>query len=56
MKFLPLVWGGIWRKPGRAFLILAQVVIDPCAQPERVRIGQFVIEGQPGPHGTVRIE
>lgn len=27
MKFLPLVWGGIWRKPGRSFLILAQVII-----------------------------
>lgn len=27
VKFLPLVWAGIWRKPGRAFLILAQVFI-----------------------------
>ena len=27
MKFLPLVWAGIWRKRGRTILILAQVVI-----------------------------
>jgi len=27
MKFLPLVWAGIRRKPGRSFLILAQVII-----------------------------
>ncbi len=27
MKFIPLVWAGIWRKRGRSILILAQVVI-----------------------------
>jgi putative ABC transport system permease protein len=27
MKFLPLVWFGIWRKPARTFLTLLQVVI-----------------------------
>ncbi len=27
MKYLPLVWAGIWRKRGRTILILAQVVI-----------------------------
>jgi putative ABC transport system permease protein len=27
VKFLPLVWAGIWRKRGRTLLILAQVVI-----------------------------
>ena len=27
VKFLPLVWAGIWRKRGRTILILAQVVI-----------------------------
>ena len=26
MKFLPLVWAGIWRKKGRAFLTLASIV------------------------------
>jgi hypothetical protein len=26
VKFLPLVWAGIWRKRGRTILILAQVV------------------------------
>ncbi len=27
MKFIPLVWAGIWRKRSRAILILAQVII-----------------------------
>jgi putative ABC transport system permease protein len=27
MKFLPLIWSGIWRKPGRAVLIFLQVCI-----------------------------
>jgi putative ABC transport system permease protein len=27
MKFLPLVWSGIWRKPGRTFLIFLQVSV-----------------------------
>ena len=27
MKYLPLIWSGIWRKPGRAILILLQVLI-----------------------------
>jgi putative ABC transport system permease protein len=27
VKFLPLVWAGVWRKPGRSLLILAQVII-----------------------------
>ncbi len=27
MKFLPLVWSGIWRKPARTFLTLTQVVV-----------------------------
>jgi putative ABC transport system permease protein len=27
MKYLPLIWSGIWRKPGRAVLILLQVLI-----------------------------
>jgi putative ABC transport system permease protein len=27
MKFLPLIWSGIWRKPGRAVLIFLQVSI-----------------------------
>jgi putative ABC transport system permease protein len=27
LKFLPLVWAGIWRKRSRSILILAQVVI-----------------------------
>jgi putative ABC transport system permease protein len=27
LKFLPLVWAGIWRKRGRAILILLQVII-----------------------------
>ena len=25
MKFLPLIWSGIWRKPGRSILIFLQV-------------------------------
>ncbi|HXA92854.1 MAG TPA: hypothetical protein VNU73_06370, partial [Steroidobacteraceae bacterium] len=25
MKYLPLIWSGIWRKPGRTILILLQV-------------------------------
>src|SRR5207302_11389172 len=25
MKFLPLIWSGIWRKPGRTILIFLQV-------------------------------
>jgi putative ABC transport system permease protein len=27
MKFLPLIWSGIWRKPGRTILIILQVAI-----------------------------
>jgi putative ABC transport system permease protein len=27
MKFLPLIWSGIWRKPARTFLTLMQVVV-----------------------------
>ena len=27
MKFLPLIWSGIWRKPGRAVLIFLQVCV-----------------------------
>jgi putative ABC transport system permease protein len=27
MKFLPLIWSGIWRKPGRAILIFLQVCV-----------------------------
>jgi putative ABC transport system permease protein len=27
MKFLPLIWSGIWRKPGRTLLTLLQVVV-----------------------------
>lgn len=27
MKFLPLIWSGIWRKPGRTILIFLQVMV-----------------------------
>ncbi|MBV9911813.1 MAG: ABC transporter permease, partial [Sinobacteraceae bacterium] len=27
MKYLPLMWSGIWRKPGRAVLIFFQVAV-----------------------------
>ncbi len=27
MKFLPLIWSGIWRKPGRTALVLLQVAV-----------------------------
>ncbi|TLY99010.1 MAG: ABC transporter permease, partial [Gammaproteobacteria bacterium] len=27
MKFLPLIWSGIWRKPGRTILIFLQVSV-----------------------------
>src|SRR5688500_13643541 len=27
MKFLPLIWSGIWRKPARTILTLMQVVV-----------------------------
>lgn len=27
MKFLPLIWSGIWRKPGRTILTILQVVV-----------------------------
>jgi putative ABC transport system permease protein len=27
MKFLPLIWSGIWRKPGRSILIFLQVSV-----------------------------
>lgn len=27
MKFLPLIWSGIWRKPGRTVLTLMQVIV-----------------------------
>jgi putative ABC transport system permease protein len=27
MKFLPLIWSGIWRKPGRAILVFLQVCV-----------------------------
>ena len=27
MKFLPLIWSGIWRKPGRTTLIFLQVCV-----------------------------
>src|SRR5882757_8306690 len=27
MKFLPLIWAGIWRKPGRTILIVLQVAV-----------------------------
>ena len=27
MKFIPLIWSGIWRKPGRAVLIYFQVCV-----------------------------
>jgi putative ABC transport system permease protein len=27
MKFLPLIWSGIWRKPGRTVLIFLQVSV-----------------------------
>ena len=27
MKFIPLVWAGIWRKRSRSILILLQVII-----------------------------
>jgi putative ABC transport system permease protein len=27
MKFLPLLWSGIWRKPGRAVLAMVQIVV-----------------------------
>src|SRR5215467_4598363 len=26
MKFLPLIWAGIWRKPGRTLLAMLQIV------------------------------
>ena len=27
MKYLPLIWSGIWRKPGRTVLIFLQVSV-----------------------------
>src|SRR5262245_22286426 len=27
MRFLPLIWSGIWRKPGRSILIFLQVAV-----------------------------
>ena len=27
MKFLPLIWSGIWRKPGRTILIILQIAV-----------------------------
>src|SRR5690348_3304399 len=27
MRFLPLIWSGIWRKPGRAILALVQILL-----------------------------
>ncbi len=27
MKFLPLIWSGMWRKPGRTILIFLQVSV-----------------------------
>ena len=27
MRFLPLIWSGIWRKPGRSVLIFLQVSV-----------------------------
>ena len=27
MKFLPLIWAGLWRKPGRTILVLLQVAV-----------------------------
>src|SRR5579862_5724522 len=27
MKYLPLIWSGIWRKPGRTILIFLQVTV-----------------------------
>ena len=27
MKYLPLIWSGIWRKPGRTALVLLQVAV-----------------------------
>src|ERR1019366_5283981 len=27
MRFLPLIWSGIWRKPGRTILIFLQVCV-----------------------------
>lgn|GEM_PF-2171866 len=27
MKYLPLIWSGIWRKPGRTTLVLLQVAL-----------------------------
>src|ERR1700736_4014659 len=27
MKFLPLLWSGIWRKPGRAVLAAMQIIV-----------------------------
>jgi len=26
MKYLPLLWAGVWRKPGRAVLMAMQIV------------------------------
>ena len=27
MKFMPLIWSGLWRKPGRSILIFLQVAV-----------------------------
>ncbi len=27
MKYLPLIWFGIWRKPGRTILVVLQVAL-----------------------------
>src|SRR5215472_14931298 len=27
MKYLPLIWSGLWRKPGRSILIFLQVAV-----------------------------
>jgi hypothetical protein len=27
MRFLPLIWSGLWRKPGRTILIFLQVAV-----------------------------